>query len=106
MVDRSEIFEDKPMNEFMDYMMQLFRERRELLGCPHDYRFLCQQGTSVCLGCSKGKAKVITFTYATSLGTPVPDCDLAYRMIWEEGVLMDIFQCMFYRACPFTHPSV
>lgn len=101
LTDQADVFEDMPVREFLDHMQELFIQRRRELACPVGYRFLSERGSGTCVGCSGGKAQVVTFRYATPCGKPLPSCNLAYRMVWEEGILLNIFQCFFYKqGCP------
>jgi hypothetical protein len=97
-VAMDEVFEDLPMNDFLTQLEVLFLNRRKLLSSITRDWFFTEEATSNCNGCTAG-AKVKTFTYYDGDGKYIAKADLAYNIVWKEGILIDIYRCLLYQGC-------
>jgi hypothetical protein len=97
-----EVFEDLPMHDFLAQLDDLFLNRRKLLSSITRDWFFKEEAESFCKGCVAGSV-VKTFTYYDGDGNYIPRADLAYKIVWEAGILLDIYRCLLYEGCHFVH---
>ncbi|HSK12306.1 MAG TPA: hypothetical protein VK907_03775, partial [Phnomibacter sp.] len=86
------------MRDFLEIMDSLFIERRKMLNSLHENNFRAELFMTSCKGCTEG-APVHWFRYYHQNGWLEDRANLGYRIEWEEGILMDIYRCLYYKGC-------